>query len=66
MPMLGMYLSPDVNIKDQVKYMHKKATARETSIRAGGVQRNESRKSLNSTITQTMKYPLSSITLNDK
>ena len=46
--MLGMYLSLDVNNKYQVKHMHKKATAWETSIRAGGVQKNEDRKALNS------------------
>ena len=61
-----MYLAPDGNIKDQVKYMHKKSTAWATSIQAGGVQQNESWKSLNSTIPQTIKYPLPSITLNDK
>ena len=37
--MLGMYLVPDGNNKDQVKYMHKKATTWATSIRVGGVQR---------------------------
>ena len=39
--MLGMYLSPDGNKKDQVKYMHKKATVWTTSIRVGGVQQNK-------------------------
>ena len=34
--MLGMYLSPDGNKKDQVKYMHKKATVWDTSILVGG------------------------------
>ena len=62
--MLGMYLALDGNNKNQVKYMHKTATTRETSIRVGGVKQNEARKSLNSTIPQTMKYPLSAITLN--
>ena len=33
--MLGMYLAPDENNKDHVKYMHKKATAWATSIRVG-------------------------------
>ena len=47
--MLGMYLTPDGNNKDQVKYMHKKATAWATSIRSGGIQQNEAWKSLNST-----------------
>ena len=41
---LGMYPALDVNNKDQVKYMHKKATAGKTSIRAGGVQKNKARK----------------------
>ena len=47
--MLGMYLTPDGNNKDQVKYMHKKATAWATSIRSGGIQQNEAWKALNST-----------------
>ena len=41
MYMLGMYLEPDVNNKDQVKYMHKKSNAWETSIREGGVKHNK-------------------------
>ena len=32
--MLVMYLAPDGNNKDQVKYMHEKATAWEISIKA--------------------------------
>ena len=62
--MLGMYLSLDVNNKYQVKHMHKKATAWETSIRAGGVQKNEDRKALNSATPKKIKYPLSDMTLN--
>ena len=64
--MLGMYLEQDGNNKDQVKYMHKKATSQANSIRAGGIQQNDYWKALNSTIPQTMKYTLSAITLNKK
>ena len=45
-----MHLLLDGNNKDQVEYMHKKATASEKSIRAGGVQQNKLWESLNSTI----------------
>ena len=62
--MLGMYLAPNGNNKDQFKYMHKKATTWETSIISGGVQQNEAWKGLNSEIPQTMKYPLPAMTLN--
>ena len=63
---LVMYLALYGNNKDQVKCMHKKATTWATSIIVGGVQQNESWKSLNSTIPQTMKYPLSAMTINKK
>ena len=53
--MLGMYLAPDGNNNNQVKYMHKKATSQTTYIRAGVVQQNEARESLNSTIPKNMK-----------
>ena len=56
--MLGMYLAPDGNNKDQVKYLHKKATAWETSIIVRGVQHNEAWKALNSTIPPHHKIPL--------
>ena len=54
---LVMYLAPYDNNKDQVKYMHKKATAWETSISADVVKQNKAWKALNSTIPQTMKHP---------
>ena len=66
MSMLGMYPVPDGNNKDQVKYMHKKATAWATSIIARSVQQNKSWKDSNSTVPQTMKYPLYSMTINNK
>ena len=66
MLMLGMYLEPNGNNKDQVKYIKKKSTKWETSVRAGGVQQNEARKALNSTTPQNMKYPLSAMSLNEK
>ena len=66
MLLLVMYHAPDGNNKDQVKYMHKKATVWATSIREGDVQQNESWKAINSTILQTIKYPLSDMTLNKK
>ena len=66
MYMLVMYLTPDGNNKDKVKYMHRKVTAWETSVIAGSVQKNKSWKALNSTIPQTMKYLLSTMTLNEK
>ena len=59
-----MYLAPDGNNKEQVKYMQKKVTGWETSIRSGGVQQKKAWKALNSTIPQTMKYPLSHMTFN--
>ena len=64
--MLGMYLEPDGNNKDQVKYMHKKETAWSTSVRAGGVQQNKGLKALNSATHQTMKYPLSDMKIYKK
>ena len=64
--MLGIYLAPDGNDKYQVEFMKKKATAWETAIRSVGVQQNKAWKSLNSTIPQTIKYPLSTMTLNNK
>ena len=36
MSTMVMYIALDVNNKDQVKYMHKKETAWENPIRAGG------------------------------
>ena len=45
--MLGMYIAPYGNNKDQVKRMHKKATSRETSIIVVDVQQNKSWKALN-------------------
>ena len=47
MYLLGMYLAPGGNNKDQVKYMHKNSTAWETSIRAWGVQQIKICKYLN-------------------
>ena len=64
--MLGMYFLPDGKNKDQVKYMQKKAILWATSIRVRGVQQNDLWKALNSTITQTMKYPLSDMALKEK
>ena len=66
MLVLVIYLAPDGNNKDYVRYMHKKATTWAASIWSWCMQQNESWKALNSTIPQTIKYPLSSITLNDK
>ena len=56
--MLVIYLVPNGNNEYQFKYMHKKATAWATSIKVGGFQQNEAWKALNSTIPQTMKYPI--------
>ena len=42
MSVLQMYFVPDGNNKDQVKHIHKKATAWENSIRSGGVQYKKS------------------------
>ena len=64
--MLVMYLALEGNNNYQFKYMHKKLTTWADPIREGDVQQNEVWKSLNSTITQTIKYPLPSTTLNDK
>ena len=64
--MLVMYLTPDGNNKDQIKYMHKKSTVWETAIVSGGVQQNKAWKDLNSAVPQTMKYPLPDMTLNEK
>ena len=61
-----MYLAPCGDNKDQIKYMHKKATAWATSIIVGGVQQNKAWKALISTIPQTMKYSLSYMILNEK
>ena len=46
--------------------MHKKAITWATPIREEDVQQNKVWKSLNSTITQTIKHPLPSMMLNDK
>ena len=62
--MLVIYLTPDGNNDDQVKYMHKRATAWATSIILEGVQQNKARKALNYTIPQTMRYHLPAMTLN--
>ena len=64
--MLVMYVAPDGNNNDQVKYMQKNSTSWKTAIRAGGVQQNKAWKSLNSSIPQTTKYSLFSIKLNGK
>ena len=61
-----MYLAPDGNNKNQVKYMHKKETAWETSKRVGGVQQKEARKALNSTTPLTTKHPIYAMTVNEK
>ena len=44
--MLGMYIEQDGNNRYQVKYMHKKSTAWENSIRTGGIQQNKAWKAL--------------------
>ena len=64
--MVGMYLGPYGNNKDQVKYIHKKVTEWATSISVGGVKQNEARKALNSATPPKMKYPLSDMTINEK
>ena len=64
--MLVIYIALDDNSKDQLKYMHKKATTCATSIRVGNIQQNKSRKALNSTKPQTLKYLLAALTLNEK
>ena len=61
-----MCLVSDGNNNDQIECMHKNATAWATSIRAGGVQQNEAWKFINSKITQTMRYHLPAMTLNEK
>ena len=66
MLMLGMYLTPDGKNKDQVEYMHKKATTWATSIRAEVVQHNKALKDLNYTIPQIMKYSLPAMKQNRK
>ena len=53
--MLGMYRALDGNNKDRFKYMQKKETVWETSIRVGGFQQKEAWKYLNSAIPQTIK-----------
>ena len=63
--MMGIYLTSDGNNKEQVKYMHKKSTTWETSIRAGSVQHKKSWKTLNYNIPQTMKYPLPAMKINE-
>ena len=55
--MLGMYLARDGNKKYQVKYMHKKATAWETSRRVGGVKKYEARKALNQQPPKQLNIP---------
>ena len=64
--MLGVYTAPDGNNKYQVKYMHKKATAWEASLIVGFIQKKKAWKAINPTIPQKIKYPLASMTLNDK
>ena len=64
--MLGMYLKPDGNNEDKLKYIHKKATSWANSIISGSVQQNKSWKDLNSTIPQTMKYRLPAMVLNEE
>ena len=66
MSMLGMYLKPDGNNEDKLKYIHKKATSWANSIISGSVQQNKSWKDLNSTIPQTMKYRLPAMVLNEE
>ena len=63
---LVIYVPPDGSNKDQVKNMHKKETVWATDIIVGGVQKNKAWKALNSTISQTIKYPLSAMILNKK
>ena len=53
--MLGMYRALDGNNKDRFKYMQKKETVWETSIRVGGFQQKEAWKYLNSAIPKTIK-----------
>ena len=64
--MLGIYLATDGNNKDQIKYIHKKATSWANSIISGSVQQNKAWKYLNSTIPQTMKYRLPAMVLNEE
>ena len=56
-------MAPDGNNSDQVKYMRTKSLSWSRSIRAGGIQKYESLHALKSTIPQTLKYPLTSMTL---
>ena len=64
--MLGIYLSPDGNNREQVKYMRTKSLTWETSIRSGGIQKDKSRNSLKSNIPQPLKYILTGMTLTHK
>ena len=66
MSILVIYIAPDGNNKDQFKYMHKKETTWETSIKERGVQQKKLKKYLNYTIPQTMKYHFPAMTLNEK
>ena len=66
MEMLGMYLDPDGENCDQVKYTRTNALTCENSIRFSGILKDESWHALKLTKPLTLKYHLTEMILSRK
>ena len=60
---LGVYLAPDGNLNEQFQKMKKAATAWVNGLRTGNITKTEVWIALNSTIMQTLIYPLPALRL---
>jgi hypothetical protein len=55
---LGIHIAMDGNWKDEIEYLHAKATKFQALIRAGFLTRNKAWYSINATIMKTLEYPM--------
>ena len=66
MPMLGVYLAPDRNNKDQIKHLQKTTSRWASYIRTGHASTREAWVAINTTIMKTVQYCLPATTLTQK
>ena len=66
MSMLGVYLAPDGNNKDQIKHLRKTTSRWASCIRTGHASAREAWVAINTTITKTVQYCLPATTLTQK
>ena len=64
--MLGVYLAPDGNNKEQIKQMKKKTTRLGEMVRTGHIDRKESWTALNAVAMKSIEYSLPALTLSEQ